>query len=66
MRTAIETARDGVTPLRVYHAAGKTAGANVEGTYQWTHAPDKETRACCVACTRGTIPAEVKSGKRRS
>lgn len=61
MKTVIEVARDGVTPLRVFHAAGKVAN-NTEGRYQWTHKPDKRTRDACTACSRGTIPANVKDG----
>lgn len=66
--TVIEVARDGVTPLRVFHMAGTFTkdGAKHEGKYQWTHLPDKVTRRKCTMCTSGTIPEAVKNGTQRS
>lgn len=69
MKTAIETGRDGLTPLRVYHRAGTVTVGGVQfedSRFSWTHPADKAARLDCESCQRGTIPADVKSGKRRS
>lgn len=67
MKTVIEVDRDGVTPLRVFHRAGTVTreGAKFEDSrYLWTHSlAEKKT---CAACTKGTIPADVKAGTKRS
>lgn len=65
MITAIEVARDGLTPLRVYHRAGHTH-QGPDTRYSWTHLPSKAARSACSACSKGTIPADVKAGIKRS
>ena len=58
IRKRVECARDGITPLRVYHdnddRPRKTA------TYVWTHPLDES----CVACDTGgkRLPAHIKKG----
>lgn len=64
MVTLIETAKDKLTALRVYHRAGTTS-QGPDTRYSWTHLPDKKTRAACTACSKGTIPEAVKAGTYR-
>lgn len=59
--TKVEVARDGVTPVKVYHRAGKTEGGP-NTRFSWTHAPDDATRDACEACKLGLIPADVLDG----
>jgi hypothetical protein len=52
---------------RIYHRAGNMT---VDGAlrrdekYSWTHPVDEQKT--CVACTKGTIPPEVKGSTRRA
>jgi hypothetical protein len=56
MITKTEGARDGVTPLRVYHRAGSTE-QGPDTKFAWTH--PLEERDDCSACNGGTIPPEI-------
>jgi hypothetical protein len=51
VKTVVEVARDGLTPLRVFHRnrSNKT----------WEHGVDKKTRQACGAC-QGTSEAPPK------
>lgn len=66
MITKIEADKEG-NALRVYHRGG---AITVEGEYRqnekfaWTHPADDKTRAACVACQSGNIPAEIKASRR--
>lgn len=55
MVTKVEGDRDG-NPVRIYHEAG------VKGRYSWVHPYDE--RESCDACTKGTIPADIRGSRK--